>query len=184
MSFAVYGVAVFFVGKDEATKTEIKVGEVSYFSKYAFELWAFKDGEFCTLEEAYQNEWLTNEYTADLYGIRVYFWNTLTSIYLYDYTRMPKREYLKIEGNPVTTCIAIFENSFAVFPTTHSSFPVVHYEETAGYLFYYGNYNPVNIIYNGDLYSLGDAFELGIVTEEQVAHIHEVYSPILYQTGD
>lgn len=178
------GVAVFFVGADELEKTEIKVGEVSYFSKYAFELWAFKDGEFCTLETAYQNEWLTHENTMNLYAIRECLWNSVMSIYRYDYETMPKREYLKIEGNPVSTCIAIFDDSFAVFSTTIPIIPAANYEEIAGYLFQFRPYAPVEIIYEGDSYSLSKAFELGIVTEEQVAHIHEVYAPILYQTGD
>ncbi len=185
-------VAVFFKGTDTEAHTEIKVGDVSYWYNYQFELIAFHDGEFCSLEDAYEQELLLEN---DLRSILRTHANVTSVLLSAEYSRLPTPEYVhpskeataeileaysELAGSETQEddflCIAAFDDTYALYLTALLYHQMMQTEWVGGYVFHYGSGMTLMIYHDGAFYEMQEAFDEGLLTEEQVAQLQKVYN--------
>lgn len=197
--YGIYGeTVIFFVATEEEGRTEVKVGDYSYWYDYCFDLRAFYDGKFYSIDAAYMQGLLNDENLHSIYHVHG---KNVSNIHLFRIEQLPKLGYIMPETekdllirkeisetitnltpeNVKYRCVAIFgDDTYALYSDNGMVGFMVTYEEVGGYWFVYGDSNKVQILSNGELYTMPEAYENGLITLQQVAHLRDVYSSVRY----
>jgi len=196
--YGVYsGAVVLFNRIDGNEKTEIQVEELTYCYIRSFELWVYKNGAFYSLPDAYENAFLSK---SDLLMILSEHRQEIRSIYYGEWSVMPKLEYIipneetdqqikelyaqrigdQTADDITYDCVAQFDDAYVIKITSDLVSNMVTYEEINGYLFTYPDSGTLRVFQGGEFYDLQTAFDEGIITDVELAVIHERYSPVRY----
>ncbi len=194
ISYGVHsGVAIFFKGTDTAVKTEIKVGDVSYWYNYEFEMIACKDGTFYSLEEAYEQA-LVNE--EDLYFILFAHQSVTSSLLSSEFRKLPESEYVTLDETVVSEileahaefykhnetrslrCVAVYDDVYVLYIDGAYFADAVTYKWVNGYVFCYSSSQTLTVYCDGAFYQMQEAFDEGLLTDAQIAELQKLYTRI------
>lgn len=71
------------------------------------------------------------------------------------------------------TCWGVFNDAYAIIPS-QNGYTVVTTETVNGLTFVYPTTTMLQIYYNGEIFSMRDAFEQGIIDEKAVSSLYEI----------
>ena len=183
------GYVVLFVPTDGDEKTSIVIGGVTITEQSAFELYAYKDGQFRSLKEVYQEGLISEEELKGIRGIHVQLQQKLYPLFqkpgddveLYDLMKEAFLKQFVSEGKGFKKDLSIiyygnYDGAHVAFINGIFTYTQAMTSEKVGkFTFHYNTGQKLLLFYEGELMYLPQAYERGILSDEAVAELYRVY---------
>lgn len=180
---------VIYLPTNDAAITQKQIGTVVFKNNCTFDLYAYRDGRFYDLRQAYDEGWVTEEALQKIAGVHLQYQNKLYPIFggpveNGDVIELMKetflRQFVKEDGWSAKDLQVVY---YGDYDGAHVGFinGILHYtmafcSETVGSLtFHYSTGQKLLVYFDGELMRLGEAYDRGILTDDGLAELHRAY---------
>jgi hypothetical protein len=183
------GYDVLLVPTGEEGETNLTVGGITFTVQNVFELYAYKDGQFCELKDVYLQGLITDEdleaiaraHRIAQRRIKPLFSQPGSDVELYELMKDAFMRQFVSEGAGTKNELSIlyygeYDGAHVAFINGIFSYTQAMTSEKVGKLtFHYNTGQRLLLYYEGELMYLPQAYERGILSDEAVAKLHRTY---------
>lgn len=183
------GYDVIYLPTFDAAMTQKQIGNAVFENRYTFELYAYREGQFYDLQQAYEEGWLTDVMLQQIAQIHAQFQDVLFPTLDEDVlsgdvaARMKAaflRQYVKEDGWSEKDLTVIsygeYDGAYVAFISGIFDYTQALTSEKVGNLtFHYHTGQKLLVFFDDELMQLPEAYERGILTDESLLSLHKRY---------
>lgn len=181
---------IIFLPTGDDAITELEIEDVTFKHNITFDIYAYRDGSFTPLEEAYAGGGLTRGELRQL-ALRHLTYETRrvqtgSPAITQDIQQGMKLAFLQqFVAEDGHTASELTVTYYGEYDGAHVGFVhgILHYtqaftsETVGGVTFRYSTGQKLLVFFEGELMSLAEAYESGILTQEHLRALHDAYAP-------